>query len=311
MLKFLLNLLARLLGFDPEEENPEKTPPSPGPEPTPQDPQPTIPSPTPPTDEESGPNSSPEDGSDTSTIPPIPVPSTGSENPAPPVPPPPRSSGDKSRFLWCLDNGHGRLQPGKRSPVWEDGSQLLEWEFNRNIVKFIIQGLKEQGIPYFEVVPETEVDAFLAERVRRANEKIPNGEMSKIYVSIHGNAAKEEKVTGFETWFHKNSTSGKRIASVFHRHLINTLEKENYSSKDRGIRCISPAHKGFYVLHHTAMPAILTENGFYSNREECRWMLNPESQRAIAAAHVSAILEIEADGFDAKNLYPKISEVRL
>ena len=30
-----------------------------------------------------------------------------------------------------LDNGHGCDTPGKRSPVWPDGRQLLEWEFNR------------------------------------------------------------------------------------------------------------------------------------------------------------------------------------
>lgn len=33
-----------------------------------------------------------------------------------------------------LDNGHGYDTPGKRSPIWPDGSQLFEWEFNRDIV---------------------------------------------------------------------------------------------------------------------------------------------------------------------------------
>lgn len=28
-----------------------------------------------------------------------------------------------------LDNGHGKETPGKRSPIWGDGSQLFEWEF--------------------------------------------------------------------------------------------------------------------------------------------------------------------------------------
>ena len=32
-----------------------------------------------------------------------------------------------------LDNGHGEETAGKRSPVWGDGSQLFEWEFNRDI----------------------------------------------------------------------------------------------------------------------------------------------------------------------------------
>lgn len=30
-----------------------------------------------------------------------------------------------------IDNGHGKETPGKRSPVWPDGSQLYEYEFNR------------------------------------------------------------------------------------------------------------------------------------------------------------------------------------
>ena len=40
-----------------------------------------------------------------------------------------------------LDNGHGNDTPGKRSPIWPDGSQLLEWQFNRDIVtRAILRG---------------------------------------------------------------------------------------------------------------------------------------------------------------------------
>ena len=34
-----------------------------------------------------------------------------------------------------IDNGHGVDTKGKRSPVWPDGRQLFEWEFNRDIAK--------------------------------------------------------------------------------------------------------------------------------------------------------------------------------
>ena len=43
---------------------------------------------------------------------------------------------DESNYLWILDNGHGGMidgvyqTPGKRSPVWPDGTQLFEGEFN-------------------------------------------------------------------------------------------------------------------------------------------------------------------------------------
>ena len=52
-----------------------------------------------------------------------------------PDPVPTTPSGRQARFLWCLDNGHGKLTAGKRSPVFDDGeTQFLEYEFNRDIV---------------------------------------------------------------------------------------------------------------------------------------------------------------------------------
>ena len=214
-----------------------------------------------------------------------------------------------SRYLWCIDNGHGSLQKGKRSPVWADGTQLLEWEFNRKIVQLILKQLDARGISYFEVVPEEEVDAFLKERVQRANDKEITDDQSKIYVSVHGNAAQDSGVKGVETWYHTNSTSGKRIASVFQRHLMQRLQANSYQGADRGIRRIKPAKKSFYVLHHTAMPAIVTENGFYSNEEECRMMLTPEFQELVAHAHVDAIMEIESDGYDDQRIYEPNTEI--
>ena len=46
-----------------------------------------------------------------------------------------------------LDNGHGYDTPGKRSPIWPDGSQLFEWEFNRDIVSRIEILLKKIPLP--------------------------------------------------------------------------------------------------------------------------------------------------------------------
>ena len=55
-----------------------------------------------------------------------------------------------------LDNGHGYDTPGKRSPIWPDGSQLFEWEFNRDIVSRIEILLKKAGISCVRLVPEKE-----------------------------------------------------------------------------------------------------------------------------------------------------------
>ena len=45
-----------------------------------------------------------------------------------------------------LDNGHGIETPGKRSPIWKDGTQLFEWEFNRDVVRHIASKLTAQRV---------------------------------------------------------------------------------------------------------------------------------------------------------------------
>ena len=73
-----------------------------------------------------------------------------------------------------LDPGHGGVingiyqTPGKRSPLWSDGSQLFEGEFNRAITQGISQALTLRGIENKIIVPELE-DISLPTRVRRAN----------------------------------------------------------------------------------------------------------------------------------------------
>ena len=49
-----------------------------------------------------------------------------------------------------LDNGHGYDTPGKRSPIWPDGSQLFEWEFNRDIVsRYLLCPISTRKRRYF------------------------------------------------------------------------------------------------------------------------------------------------------------------
>ena len=75
----------------------------------------------------------------------------------------------KSNTLVILDNGHGINTPGKRSPVWDDGTQLFEWKFNRNIVNSIIEYLNVAEISYVNLVTE-DTDISLSDRVSRINE---------------------------------------------------------------------------------------------------------------------------------------------
>ena len=210
-----------------------------------------------------------------------------------PFPSPPTPT-HRQRYLWCLDNGHGKLQAGKRSVIFDDGvTQLLEYEFNRDIVVRIIEKLDKIGVAYFDVVPDVEeVGSFLKGRVDRANGK--QSSLRKIFVSVHSNAGTTGSsgwgsASGIETWYHKNSRKGKKVAAVFQKNLIQSMGWKNRHLKSSRI-------KDLYVLRETWMPAILTENGFFTNKRQALELMKDEVRQKIADAHVAAILEIEKNG---------------
>ena len=198
------------------------------------------------------------------------------------------------RYLWCLDNGHGKNTAGKRSPKLPDGEQFFEYEFNRDIVGRIIKALDELGVKTYNVVPEVDTDNFLEGRVKRANGK--RSDLPKLLVSVHANAAParpgkwaQDSIHGIETWFYHGSKKGRKVASVFQKHLI-----AETGWKDRKIK--SQSSKQFYVLRNTSMTAVLTENGFYNNKKQCVDLLKDSVRQKIADAHVKAIMEIEEKG---------------
>lgn len=204
----------------------------------------------------------------------------------------------QQKYTWCLDNGHGSRTPGKRSPQLPDGRVFYEFEFNRDIVRRIKEQLDLIGISYFIVVSEVEfgdTKEELEERVRRANDHVT--ELPKIFVSIHSNAAQtiigswcHPDVSGVETWHYYESYNSRKIAAIFQEEIVKAT-----GWKDRWLK--SRPRNQFYVLRHTNMPAILTENGFYNNLEQCLQLMQPDVRQKIADAHVAAILKIENHNF--------------
>lgn len=192
----------------------------------------------------------------------------------------------EQRYMWIIDNGHGSSTPGKRSPVFENGSRLMEFEFNRRTTSRLIKLLDDAGIAHHNLVPEIEGDVPLSDRVDRANRL--ESELSQILVSVHGNAFGTQwtSPSGIETYYYCKSTKGEFIADVFQNRLAMTT-----GWKDRGVKSAN-----FYILKHTNMPAVLTENGFFTNKEECKKMMTDEWCDKIARAHFDAIMEIEREG---------------
>ncbi len=192
-------------------------------------------------------------------------------------------------MIVLLDNGHGGLvngsyqTPGKRSPVWNDGSQLYEGEFNRAIVNGIIEQLTALRIPYVNLAPEYR-DVRLETRVNRAN-KYPA--RNSFYLSVHANAGGGH---GSEIFTSPGDTKSDAIATIFgkayQKQFPNRKLRTDFTDGDLD------KERRFYVLTKTRMPAILTENFFMDNEEECKQILmTPEGRMHIIAYHISAILK--------------------
>jgi len=196
-------------------------------------------------------------------------------------------------LLVLLDNGHGGIidgvyqTKGKRSPKWNDGSQLFEGEFNRAIVNGIIQQLTSLNIPYNVITPELK-DIPLKTRVERANQYNP---YKSFFISIHSNAGGG---SGFEVFTSPGETASDDIATIIGEEykLVFPSRKLRADFSDRDL----DKEAKFYVLTKTKMPAVLTENFFMDNEDECRNILMTKNGRdKIIEFHVNAIIRIKKE----------------
>lgn len=189
-------------------------------------------------------------------------------------------------MIVILDNGHGVDTAGKCSPVWSDGSKLWEYEFNRDVAARIAYHCKMNGIRFKMLVTEMH-DISLAERVRRANAIYDSIAEECFLLSIHANAGMG---TGFEVWTSKGKTMSDTYADIFMEEAEKELKefkmRKDYTDGD------SDKEDQFYILRHTKMPAVLTENLFMDTERDCRFLLSDEGRERIAEFHFRAIKRI-------------------
>ena len=188
-----------------------------------------------------------------------------------------------------IDPGHGIDTPGKRSP---DGL-FREYLWNRQVADLILEGLVSAGVDASLVVTETN-DVSLRNRVNRVN-TICNrlGASNVLLVSIHANAAGNGSAwmnaKGWSCYTSKGKTKSDQVAEclydAFEAEFQDRKIRKDMSDGDRDWE------ENFYVLQKSKCPAVLLENFYYDNREECAWMLQEETKRRIASAAVKGIIK--------------------
>ena len=198
----------------------------------------------------------------------------------------------ESNYLWIFDNGHGGIidgvyqTAGKRSPLWPDGEILYEGEFNRGIVNRLVKLCNDLGIECVNLV-DTQKDMPLSDRTTSANNIANATDKPCIYVSIHANGFNDESANGWSVYTSEGKTKSDEIAKI----LLNKSTAEFPGEYMRGAK-----ESNFYVLRNTSMPAILSENFFMTNSDNChKYLLSESGRDRIAKIHLQMIEQIERE----------------
>ena len=184
-----------------------------------------------------------------------------------------------------LDAGHGIDTPGKRSP---DG-RFREYKYNREIAEAVQARLLEEGFDARQVVPETN-DIALRTRAMRVN-KVCKAEPSVLLLTIHSNAAGNGSrwmgAVGWSVYTTRGETKADKLATkmwdAFADEFPDRKMRRDMTDGDPDIEA------DFYIIRNTACPAVLLENFFYDNAEECAWLLLPSTRGRIVSAIVDGI----------------------
>lgn len=153
-----------------------------------------------------------------------------------------------------IDPGHGGRDTGAKR------AGMREKDVNLAVAERVAAILRKGN---FQVVMTRRGDADLsldarADRVRTRN--------ADLYVSIHQNAASNEKASGMEIYFspvNRYADASLRLAHAVLHHALFELGAKPGGRHDRGIK-----RANFRVIRRADCPAVLLECGFISNPDD-------------------------------------------
>jgi N-acetylmuramoyl-L-alanine amidase len=184
----------------------------------------------------------------------------------------------------CLDPGHQT----KDVDTGAQGNGLRESILTLDICQRIKPLLEFNG---FEVVMTREGDTIPG--VTTLNQSlqqrcyIANAAQANLFISVHVNAGGG---TGTEVYICGRGGQAERLANIALYYLV-----QQCAWKDRGVKVAN-----FYVLTNTAMPAILTENGFIDNASDAAKLADPDFRQRIAVAHAKAVCDYYGQTYKEK-----------
>lgn len=181
----------------------------------------------------------------------------------------PRIPKADTNLLIVIDAGHGGKDNGAESV---DSPTVYEKNMALTTARLLNTYL--QGYGYRTHMTRNQ-DQFIPLKERAS---IANNKETRLFVSVHYNAAENNKAKGIEVYYYdtdKNATrtsDSKKLATQVLGKVIH-----NTKAKSRGIK-----HGNFAVIRETTMPAILVEGGFMTNKEEMTKIRDAHYMKKIA-----------------------------
>lgn len=216
-----------------------------------------------------------------------------------------------SNLIICLDPGHAVSTPGKRSPYSackvEPALDFYEYKFNREICNLLHDMLIEQGIEVFITTDEnkdSDIDISLTTRATRAWNKIKASGKKGIFVSVHANANGKgsawDKAKGWSVYTTKGNNISDQLADYFYDEAekmfdgkklkIRTDKSDNDRDWEENFTVIFKMEQFSTKNGKPTVPAVLTENFFYSNIDDCKYLCSDKGKETIVKLHFQAIL---------------------
>ncbi len=190
-------------------------------------------------------------------------------------------------YTVIIDAGHGGEDGGAVSK-----SGLLEKDINLEISSNIYDMLRLNGI---NVIMTRTEDKMLYDRYEnysghkkafdlRARLDIAKETENPIFVSIHINSFPQEKYSGLQVYYSKNTESSKELADIIQSNVKSLIQKENE-------RQTKPATSNIYLLDRIESTAVLVECGFISNEAEAALLSDANYRKKLAFVISTSISE--------------------
>ncbi|WP_251026480.1 N-acetylmuramoyl-L-alanine amidase [Bacillus sp. ISL-46] len=170
-----------------------------------------------------------------------------------------------------LDPGHGGDDPGAQGNGLDEKDITLAIALKiRNTI------LKDYENVQVKMSRTSDTTKSLAQRSSEAN-----AWDADFFLAIHINSA-DSSAQGYEDFIYNGASNSSRAATV--QDIIHAEVMKVNQLKDRGQK-----KANFHVIRETNMPAILTENGFISNKHDAQLMKDSSWQQKVAQGHVNGI----------------------